>query len=161
MIGLPELCRELTLHKTEIIRDFNAATARTPWTELQEEERINYLRHLIQPVLRLTLFAPGNVRLSHRAIIVASHHGDTRRRQGFTDDILLDDFHQFGQLIVLRLARADPGTPETDAFRRIEGMLSVSYFASLRGYHRPSYEAQGRWPQTLEALNDDLPLYCP
>jgi hypothetical protein len=160
MRPLADVCQDLIVHKSDIVREFNAATACAPWDHLPEEERINFLRNLLEPLVRLTLVTPDGARLRRRTIVVAAYHGDRRRQQGFGDEILPQDFHALGQVIVSRLVQGDPETPETDAFQRIEGLLSVSCLASLRGFHRQQYEAQGRWPETLEVLDEEMPLYC-
>jgi hypothetical protein len=160
MRAYPELYRALTVRRSDMIRDFKSATARPPWDGLVDPERNNFPLSLLGPLLRLTLLTPGSPTLCRKALVVSVSHGERRREQGCSEDILIQDFDELGRIVVTRLAKFDLETPETEAFRRIEGMLSVSYFASLRGYHRQAYEAQGLWPQTLTGMGGALRVYC-
>src|SRR5688500_13455687 len=108
--------RQLIITQAEVVRAFNSATARPPWSRLPEEERINYLRQLVRPLINLATTDTQNAHLCRRGLLIAARHGQRRHEQGFSEEILLQDFDVFGRAILALLAERDVKALEGSAY---------------------------------------------
>jgi hypothetical protein len=147
-----EVYLECIREEPDIVEKFIAATRRPPWSMFPEEERINFLRDLLEPLLRLAMPEGDERKLCDRTLRIAASHGEHRRAQGLGEDILFEDIDLFGRAVLSQLSELDPEVLESEAYGRVDGVLSLACMASLRGYHRQTFEEMGRWPNTLEEL---------
>jgi hypothetical protein len=143
---------KLVLPEPEIVRAFNSATDRPPWSRLPEAERVDHLRRLAKPLVDLAASGVEDPKLCRRMLVLAVRHGQRRRDQGFTDDILVQDVHYFGAAVLTQFTTRYPEALPGPFVTRLEHLLSLICLASLRGYHRETFERQGRWPGVLADL---------
>jgi hypothetical protein len=123
-----------------------------PWSRLSESERIDFLPPLFEATLRGTICEPVDTSARADAVRAAAIHGADRRRQGFTEQDLLDE-HYLMRLALWSAAR-DGGSfsLRARAMARADVLLSALMLATLRGYHRDELEAEGRWAAALDDL---------
>jgi hypothetical protein len=77
----------------------------------------------------------------------AVRHGEARRRQGYTEDALLDEYRLLRRLVG---GWARSGPPPTAAAERVHAGITLCVGGAIRGYHRDSLDAAGDWPHVVQ-----------
>jgi hypothetical protein len=153
----PTVLRAELIHDTsDVVDAFNTATEQEPWTSLPEEERINFLRNLIEPLLEAGLAERLDRGRGSIALRIAASHGERRHEQGLPDSILIEDVYYFRRAIYEHIARHGEDDDCARIITRIDELLSRAFMASLYGYYREKFEARGEWPDAVEGLLGDV-----
>ncbi|MEX2581807.1 MAG: PAS domain-containing protein [Gemmatimonadota bacterium] len=154
MTTLHDVQTRLAQHAPDIIDGFNRSTEQEPWIHLPEQERLNFLRNLIEPLTEVALSTSGDSKVYRRALHVAARHGERRHAQGLPEQILFDDLYLFRRAVCSQI-ECDDGALYAEAVNRIDAVLSLATFASLRGYYRDDFEARHQWPDTIDEIAAD------
>ncbi|HEV2149359.1 MAG TPA: hypothetical protein VGR37_18295 [Longimicrobiaceae bacterium] len=128
-----------------------------PWMLLPEARRTDHFGELI---LHVTEVALGEGRREERVrqmLHTAARHGEERLADGFPEALVFREHYLLRQALWSYVREMHDGDSPLafEAVARIDTSLSLSTKASLRGFHRPTYEAQGRWPECIDALVSD------
>jgi hypothetical protein len=155
MKPLAKLHAELIHDAAAVVEAFNTATEQEPWRSLPEEERINFLKYLIRPLIEAGLSEELDERKGAMALHIAARHGMRRHEQGLPDSILIEDVYHFRRAIYTHLAHHEDVMECTPIIARIDDLLTRAFQASLYGYYRDAFEARGEWPKALDLLLKD------
>lgn len=77
----------------------------------------------------------------------AVRHGEARRRQGYSEDALLDEYRLLRRLVG---GWAASGLPMTVAAERVDAGITLCVGGAIRGYHRDALDAAGDWPHVVQ-----------
>ena len=148
--------REGVVNNVEtILSHFRAATQEDPWIRLPQEYHANNLHTVVVAVAELALRPSEGAPERCRSMLhAAAEHGEERLREGFDDSLL------FRELYLLRTAiwhyvHQHPAGSSAEGFEailRIDGALTLAVRASVRGFHRPTYETRGEWPHVIDGM---------
>lgn len=141
----------------EVLKRFDEVGEEDPWINLPGEYRVNYLSEVIALASTLALCAPDDEETCRKLVHGAAHHGETRLEQGLPDSIIFREVYLVRESVWSYIRQMDDTDTElaTEAILRIDMALSLASKASLRGYHRPAFQARGSWPQAIDGLVDE------
>ena len=81
----------------------------------------------------------------------AVRHGEIRRRQGYTEDALLEEYRLLQQLLVAHpSARLRALGSPVGAGERVQAAMTLCVGGALRGFHRDTLDAAGDWPHVVQ-----------
>jgi len=139
----------------EILGHLDEVTEEDPWIHLPRDYSINHLADVVEPMTTLALTRSGDRELCRRMLHIAAAHGEKRLEQGYPDSLIFQEFPMLRQSIwryIRRFHDDNTGAHAFEAMVRIDAALALATKASLRGFHRPTFEARGRWPDTIDEL---------
>lgn len=144
----------ITEHIPEVLQRFNVVTEQDPWIHLPADYRVNCLGEVIEMAATLALRAPGDRTLCTRMLHSAADHGQTRLKQGLPDSILFRELYMVRESLwsYMKEEHAEDSAMVAEAIVRVDTVLSLASKASLRGYHRPTFEERGTWPKVIDEL---------
>ena len=142
----------------KVVASWVALSDRPPWDRLTTAERIDHLAPLLDSLFRAVLEETAN--RTYRAAMIrdAAAHGEERRAQGYDEEIILEEYYLIRELLWTELRARLPAADAAPIIVRVDAALSLASAACLRGMHRTSLEATGKWPGALEALVHRDPL---
>jgi len=145
-------CEEvIRVYVPRIVSEWRPLTEGSPWTSLTEAERVDHLPPLLRALLRGTLCEPPSDAAREESVRAAVVHGGDRRRQGFTEEQVLQEYY-FLRIAVWSVIRGSETHESALQIARADTMLSVLSLASLQGMHREQIQALGRWDDNLGEL---------
>lgn len=146
------LRNDVQSHVDEILQAWTRITAVEPWMSLPSHHRLDALPTVTIALVDAAL-TPGSGRTDrYRAFVrAAAEHGETRRQQGFDRELLFTEQYLLREAIWQFLMRAHPDDA-ADAVLRLDAAVTVGTRASLVGFHRQEFTANGRWPTILEEV---------
>lgn len=153
----PRLCDDPHELVPEILAEWQGITQEEPWLTLPEEHRFNSLPDFTHDLLDAALCRPDEMEAHRRKLYAASEHGQTRREQGFPQELVLTEFYLLREAIWRILQRHLPDDA-TGAVMRVDTALSTATRASLAGFHRQELERLGQWPAVIERLLETSPI---
>lgn len=112
---------------------------------------------MVSTATTLALLAPHDRELCRTLLHRAAAHGEMRLEQGLPDALLFQELYLARESLWTYIKEHDPdyGGLRSEAILRIDMALSLAAKASLRGYHRPAFEARGEWPQVIDQLLEE------
>jgi len=154
MHALHGIAEDILAHLPDVVRHFEAVTQQEPWIHLPREYRSNFLSDVIALASRLAILGPSDPKLLDGMLECASRHGEQRLEQGFSDAMLFQELYLAREAVwtFLKSRHANETVLVSEAIVRIDMALSLAAKASLRGYHRPAFASQGRWPAVIHEL---------
>jgi len=152
--GMQEICDALKERMPEILERWTTLLNELPWTDEVGKETIDHLPEVVTGLAESALCSPASREARMQQAFAAARHGHDRRRQGWSERQLLQEYHLLRQAIYDDL-RENHGADAPEAIFRIDAASTLATMASLRGFHRDKLEAQGRWPAAVEELADD------
>jgi hypothetical protein len=82
---------------------------------------------------------------------VAVRHGETRRRQGYTEEALLEEYRWLQQALTAHAtARLRSRGSFSGAGDRVQAGITLCVGGAIRGFHRDALDAAGDWPQVVQ-----------
>jgi hypothetical protein len=128
------------------------ATARRPWLQLSEAERVDHLPSFLGHLLGV-LFHESTSATDRVAMLkAAATHGEQRRRVGFDEATILHEYYLLRQIIWDRFRETFGAVAAEALIGKTDVEFSRATAASVRGFHRDALEAQGRWPTAIDEL---------
>lgn len=158
MSVLDEIRADVQEHIPEILGRFQAVVdEEEPWMLQPAARRTNHFGELIVHVSEVALRPGCEEERVLQMLRTAARHGEERLANGFPEALVFREHYLLREALWNHI-RENHGAGDPYAFEaviRIDTALSVSTKASLRGFHRPTYEAQGRWPACIDDLASD------
>lgn len=139
----------------EILGHLDAVTEEDPWIHLPRDYRLNHLADVVEPMTTLALTRSADAELCRDMLHLAAARGEKRLEQGYPDSLIFQEFPMLRQALWRYIRRFHDGNHDPRSFEamvRIDAALALATKASLRGFHRPVFEARGRWPETIDEL---------
>lgn len=158
MKNLQNVCDVLRDNISDVISDFNNVVQREPWLSLPPDLRLNSIPDLVHALLDAMVCDPADEQARRDAVHTAIEHGQMRAEQGFEDDLIFMEYH-FLRGAVWEGIQRHFGRKRTalEVISRFDAAITVATSASLRGFHRASYEEQGKWDNAVDWLVTDAP----
>lgn len=143
----------------QVLEDWREVGRKERWLALPESITFDSLPEVLQAVAAAALVTPFDAAACRVLVGFAAEHGETRQREGFPERLIYTEYQllrrSLWEFVRERIgADAAPG-----AIMQVDAVLSLGTLASLRGYHRPTYEARNAWPRTLDDLAKEWPLF--
>lgn len=85
----------------------------------------------------------------------AARHGEQRRKQGFDERFILVEYQLLQQVLERFVSRNAAPDVARHAMAHLDESIRFATYASIRGFHRGTYEKRGQWPETVERLADE------
>lgn len=149
-------------HLPEILADLRASCAsRPPWCDVPPDDQLNNLGGVICGLVDVALGDSDDPEIRMGEARAAAEHGEHRLRIGFAEDLLFTEYKLIRHVLWRFLHSNVPSTVAHHAAVRLDAAASVATLASLRGFHRPEFEARGEWPRVIEQLADRWPADTP
>lgn len=147
------LAASLKTHIPQVLEAWNTVAHEAPWLSLPAEAQLDHLPQAIQHLIDAVLLHPREGKAQRALIFTAAQHGEDRRRQGFSDHMIFQEYHLLRSAL-RRVFDSLPGEVPSDVevIPRLDAGITAAAEASLRGYHRDYFEARGEWPDVLEQL---------
>jgi hypothetical protein len=143
----------------EVLGEWKRMGRSESWLTLPETMTFDHLPELLREIVRTALgrnrFDAVNAR---RVIETAAIHGETREREGFTENLLHTEYHLLRRSLWRFIREHMDGDGAIDAILRVDSLISLASLASLRGYHRNTFSSRGQWPAVLDQLASEWPL---
>ena len=155
MSTLDEIRIRIQEHIPEILGRFQTVVeTEEPWLLQPASQRTDHFGELILHVSEVALREACEEERIRQMLHTAARHGEERLANGFPEALVFREHYLLRQALWEHIRdEHDGGDPTSfEAVVRIDTALSVSTKASLRGFHRPTYEAQGRWPECIDDL---------
>jgi hypothetical protein len=127
-----------------------------PWLALPEGISQNDLPDLIRALAAAAASGFADPAAKVALVEFAAGHGESRLREGFPEDLIFREYHLLRRTLWRRL-EAEFGKHATahEFILAFDAGITLATSASLRGYHRSTYEARNDWPDTLYQLVDE------
>lgn len=142
----------------EILRRFRVIIEEEePWMLLPEGSRVDHFGELTFQLSEVALRPERDEEHIRQMLHTAARHGESRLTHGFPEALVFRE-HYLLRGALWAHVREEHGRDDPLAFEaiaRIDAALSLSGKASIRGFHRPTYEAQGSWPDCIDDLVKD------
>lgn len=143
----------------EILRLWEEALDDEPWIHLQPPERTDHVPRMVDALAEAALVSPTDAGAHRAALEAAVAHGEHRRRHGFTEAMLLEEYHFLREALwrFIKRHEPDPGR-RLETIARIDVATTMASRAGLSGYHRAALEKEGRWAGALDQLISESPF---
>lgn len=146
---------DIQLYLARALAEWTQLGEGPPWSRLEESERLDFLAPLLKATLRGTICEPPDGQARADAVRAAAVHGAERRRQGFTEEELVQE-HYLVRLALWSAARhGETFRLRARAMARADVLFSALMLATLRGFRREAVDADGRWTGALDDLLAD------
>lgn len=159
MTALREIGESIKLHLPEILEDWQTTTEREPWLSLPAEYRVDNLAEVIRALVDAALGEDNRREARLRQVREAAKHGEDRLEMGNAESVLFTEYYLLRQSLWRFIERHHKGNPAAmEAIARLDSAITLATTASLRGYHRITFEKRGEWPEAVEQLANKWPL---
>lgn len=149
---------DLKEHEPEVIRLFREVITEPP-LRLPQDHDIGTLPVIIHELVEVSLLQPHNLAAHEAKITAAVAHGEHRRRGGFEERIIFEEFAAIREALRRYLDTCPiPRWKRREALIRLDMSLSVAELAAIRGYHRATLEQAGLWDSLIGQLARQSPL---
>ena len=145
-------------HVPQLLQEFVDATKDEPWIHLPADFKTDNLAGVLRHVVDLALTDADTAGSCRNVIDEGSQHGEIRLRHGFPDSLVFQEYYILRTLIwnyIRKYHQAQNSEFAFEAIVRVDAAVTLATKASIRGFHRPAFEEQGRWPECLVALEDE------
>lgn len=155
------VCEDLKAHIDELVADWEVVAAEVPQLDLPADHRIGELPGVIINLADAALCAPGDEAAHLAKVMAAAGHGRERKEHGGSEAEVLIEFHLMRTVIWRHLQRRYEDDPSlaVAAIGRLDTAITVATQASLLGFHYEILEARGEWPERLERLARESPVF--
>ncbi len=140
----------LTAMVPAIVGCWSAKVDCAPWSRLTTAQRVDHLPRYLEALFDWLRTAHRGS--SYRFLEAAAEHGQQRRLQGLSYDVVMEES------AYLRRAIWECGGPNPDEIGEmiaLDSALTVGLMASLRGYARGELSGERGWRDALEDLATD------
>jgi hypothetical protein len=90
-----------------------------------------------------------------REVREAARHGEQRRKLGLDERFILFEYYLLQQVLTRFVQIHAAPKAARHAIVHLEESLRFATYASIRGYHRGTFQKRGEWPATVERLADE------
>jgi hypothetical protein len=109
------------------------------------------LHDLVTALWRASLECPFDHATMERLLWASVRHGEARRRQGWTEDALLDEYRLLRKLLETRAPGPENAFDRpTVAGERVQAGITLCVGGAIRGFNRESLAAAGDWPHVVQ-----------
>jgi hypothetical protein len=156
---MKEICEDLKANVNRIVQEWYHLVHAAPWVSMPPGTSIDHLPPVVLGIAEAALCAPADMEAHRQKVWAAAKHGQDRRRQGYEEPLIFQEYHYLRQAIWNYLRQAHPESETVmKAIFRIDTAIQLAITASIQGYHREELEQQGHWPQIIETIVGDSPL---
>ncbi len=149
------LCALLKERTGEILAEWERLCHDAPWNALPENHRLDALPGVLETAIEAA--SKSDARDCRTAVVEAAiKHGQDRRAQGFELQVLFTEFYFLREAIWRTLRKIANASEAYQAVLPIDHALTVATRATVAGFHRNEFEAQGSWPAKVDALADEM-----
>ena len=155
MTALREIGESIKLHLPEILEDWQTTTTEEPWLSLPSAYKVDHLAEVIRALVDAALGEGDRREARLNKIREAAKHGEDRMEMGFAEHVLFLEYYLLRQSLwrFIEQSQRDPSVA-VQAITRRDAAITLATTASLRGYHKATFESRGEWPQAVEQLAD-------
>ncbi len=162
-MSFDHICEQINDDADEISRDVLERWAKIadhePWLALPGDLSFDHLPDLVRGLASAAACGRKRRDVHPEPIRMALKHGETRRNDGFDEDLVFREYHLLRRAIWDYIReRWGKERDAVDAIMRLDSGITVSTAASLRGFHRDTLEAAGRWDSVVQELFEDWPF---
>ena len=127
-----------------------------PWLSLPATVSHDHLADLLKALANAALCSLREASSRRWLVERGAQHGLDRHVEGFSEELLYREYHLL-RTFLWEWIRVRWGTvgDAHEAILLLDAGITLATSASLRGYHRATLEARGRWPGALEELIDE------
>lgn len=137
----------------EVIDHWGKLATQEPWLSLPATVSHDHLADLLKALANAALCSLREVDSRRWLVERAAQHGVDRLVEGFSEELLYREYHLLRTFLWdWILTRWGSLEDAHEAILLLDSAITLSTSASLRGYHRPTLERQGRWPSALDDL---------
>ena len=153
--SLDEIRTGIQEHIPEILERFHTVIREAePWMLIPEARRTDHFGELALCASEVALGEGVEEERVRQMLHTAGRHGEERLASGFPEALVFREHYLLRQALwgFIRKRYGAGNLLAFEAVVRIDTALSLSTKASLRGFHRPTYEEQSRWPECIDDL---------
>lgn len=132
-----------------------------PWLQLPAQMGFDHLPAVLRMVAEAALRQELDRDASRDAVVEAAKHGETRMKEGFPESYIYTEYLLLRRSLWAFVQKQVDPKLATRAIMQVDSLLGLMTLASLRGYHRPTFEDKGEWPDTLDRMFEEWPLAEP
>ncbi|HET9982555.1 MAG TPA: hypothetical protein VFQ38_03175 [Longimicrobiales bacterium] len=143
----------------QVLEDWREVGRKEKWLALPESITYDSLPEVLQAIAAVALVTPFTAAACRTLVGFAAEHGETRQREGFPESLIYTEYQLLRRSLWEFVHDRIEPEAAVDAIMRVDAVLSLGTLASLRGFHRPTYEARNAWPRTLDELAKEWPLF--
>lgn len=149
---------DLQEHAPEILRLWRKVIAEPP-LRLPTDHDVGELPKVIYDLVEASILTPHDLKAHEHKVADAARHGERRRAADYPEQIIFEEFSALREAIRRYLETCDvPRWKRRDAVMRLDMAITVAELASVRGYHRASFEQIGKWEEQIPRLARSSPL---
>ena len=153
MTALREIGESIKSHLPEIVEDWQTTTKQEPWLSLPSEYRMDNLAEVIRSMVDAALGEGDRREARIRKLREAAKHGEHRMQMGFAEQVLFLEYYLIRQSLWRFVEQHHSGSA-AQVIMRLDAAITLATVASLRGYHKATFESRGEWPDAVEQLAD-------
>lgn len=135
----------------DVLRAMEEAGEEQPWLALPKGYDLDNLRDLLVHLAEVS-WGENHETAFSQLMWTAATHGEHRLRAGFSEALLLTEYHLLRQRAWEYLIERFDDSMGTQAVLHLDHAITDATSASLFGYHRAALERKGRWPQAVNGL---------
>ena len=155
MSDRPPLFTRLDASVSKIVDEYQRLTDVPPWNQLCEKDWRDHLPPLLHALLTASLIDERDHPSKEATVELAAIHGATRRKQGFTPDLVLQEYYLMRNATWKFINTDATHHDAVASIIRLDAAISIATLACLAGFHRDSYEKAGKWPAVLKKMVTD------
>ena len=151
--ALQEIGESIKLHLPEILDDWQTTATEEPWLSLPSAYKVDNLAEVIRVLVDAALGEGDRREARLNKVREAAKHGQDRMEMGFAEHVLFLEYYLLRQSLWHFVEQHHSGSA-TNVIMRLDAAITLATTASLRGYHKATFESRGEWPQAVEQLAD-------